>query len=478
MARGETNSMHSFHPLRAGRGGRWRRGAALRSGRRLLAALGVPAALGVSSLPGSVRAQQTSSFSTISDSAAVGRLAAMIRVANPELASRRASLDAARARLGATGFAGPLTLSGEAEGLPSVVDFRRAQSVRVDLTREFLSGGRRAAQRAVAEADVRQAELEVELAEQVLVARADQLLTSVAGSAAIARRLAAEDSLLSGAEEALRARFTVGDARYVDVLRLRTERLRVQTERAAAVTEVRVGRQSILALVGAGIAGDSAARVGAAVDSLIVREVAEQPRRPLPAPPPVDALVAASGALRRAETDVTRAEAALRLVRAEQRPVVSASLGVQRFAGEDGYPLGPTLGAAVSLPFTARRANAAAATAAERQIAAARAERAAVLAAVLADVGGSLARYEAARERIAVYNAALFAGAQQERESALASYRSGELTLVELLDFERALARAEVERLRSRIEAADALADLIAGVADGSAHSTEQPILR
>ena len=46
--------------------------------------------------------------------------------------------------------------------------------------------------------------------------------------------------------------------------------------------------------------------------------------------------------------------------------------------------------------------------------------------------------------------------------------RNGELSLLELLDFERALTRAETDRLRSRIAAVDALTDLLAGDVDSS----------
>ena len=58
----------------------------------------------------------------------------------------------------------------------------------------------------------------------------------------------------------------------------------------------------------------------------------------------------------------------------------------------------------------------------------------------------------------------------RSREAALASFRTGELSLIELLDFERALARAETERLRSLLDAADALADLFAAGTGGPGH--------
>ncbi|HCT57123.1 MAG TPA: hypothetical protein DGD08_07905, partial [Gemmatimonas aurantiaca] len=70
-------------------------------------------------------------------------------------------------------------------------------------------------------------------------------------------------------------------------------------------------------------------------------------------------------------------------------------------------------------------------------------------------------RYSAARERLDAFDAALLRGARDERESALAAYRTGSLSLLELLDFERALSRAEIERIRALVDAADAWADLL-----------------
>jgi outer membrane protein TolC len=58
-------------------------------------------------------------------------------------------------------------------------------------------------------------------------------------------------------------------------------------------------------------------------------------------------------------------------------------------------------------------------------------------------------------------DAALLRGAREERESALAAYRTGSVSLLELLDFERALARAEIERVHALLEAVDAWADLM-----------------
>jgi cobalt-zinc-cadmium efflux system outer membrane protein len=414
------------------------------------------------------------------DSAAIRQIKQAVRMHSLDILAHQAELDVARARLQATGISPAATLGAEVEEVPSGVNLASAGSIRLDLSREFLSGPLRSAQRAVAERDVDRAAAGLALAERSLGARVDRAFTLAVGAVAIARRLAAEDSLLASAEEAVRTRFAVGDARYVDVLRLRTERLRVRTETAAALTEGRVGRDLLAALTAFWAAPTT---LSATIDSAVVRELRDPFRVPLPAAPSLDSLLAISAATQLGDIAVARATASRRLVSAQQRPVMAASLGVQRFTTESGeFSAGPTIGATVSLPFTARRGMQAAATLADREIAAAEARRRASVATVRADLSAARRRYEAARERLALFDAALLRGANEERESALSTYRGGQLSLIELLDFERALARAELSRLRSRMDAADALADLIAGAAgdedDSSAESNELHVSR
>ena len=400
------------------------------------------------------------------DSTLVARLREAVAAASPLVAARRAELAAAEARARGAGAVPPAVLAAEIEEVPSGVDVTDAGSVRLELSREFLTGGRRTALRDVAAAEVLEGSARLYLAERHVRARVDQLLTRALGSAAIAERLAAEDSLLSVVDGALRSRFAVADARYVDVLRLRTERLRVQADLATALTDQRVSRHALLGLTGV---GDSAERIRQLTDSLL----GPRPRlglieRELPPPPSVDSLVALSGSTRLARASLARAEAGARLRRAGLSPTLSAGLGLQRFGGRaEDFRVGPTLGIAVSLPFTARGANRAAREAASLTADAARRQHQATLATVQVELAAARERYETARERLAVFDAALLRGAREERESALAAYRTGELSLLELLDFERALTRTEITRLRSRIEAADAYAGLLAGAADG-----------
>jgi outer membrane protein TolC len=405
-------------------------------------------------------AQVPAQVPSAADSSLLARVHAGVRRSNPDVLARRAALEAAQARAAATGYPLPLFLTGELEEVPSGLDASRAGSIRLAVEKDFLSGARRASARAVAQTDVQAAVAWLDAAERRAVALADRAVVRSLVWPAIARRLASEDSLLASAEVSLRTRYAVADARYVDVLRLRTERLRVQNDRAAVVTEALVARRSLDALM---MPGDSAAlAVRQVIDSTIAR--AGIPTLALGPPPSVDSLLAASAAARVGAAAVARARASHALLLAEQRPRVSGFAGAQRFSTDNGqFTVGPVIGASVSLPFTARRANRAAGVAAERDVVAALASRDAALTTVRAELRAARDRYDAARTRMAVFDAALLRGAREERESALASYRGAEISLLELLDFERALARAEIDRMRSQIDAADALSDLIGG---------------
>ena len=395
---------------------------------------------------------------------AVSRLKSIIRESNPELASRRATVSASEAGANAVGRGPPAALSAEVEEVPSGLDLANAQSMRLELSKDFLPSALRRARRAAAQNEVDRARVELSLAERALDARVTRLLVHAVAEAAIAQRLAAEDSLLRAAEEGVRVRFAVGDARYVDVLRLRTERLRVQSDVASALVEARSDRRSLIALADVGASSDS---VSVLVDAIIREGYRSRIFAMLSALPNLDSLIARSGVLRLAEIEVARARSALLVVRAEQRPAVGASLGVQRFATEDGgFAVGPSAAVSLSLPSTAGRSRRAASLAAEREVAAAEAWQRSVHSSVRSELASGVDRYESARARVSLFDAALLTGARDERESAVAAFRTGQLSLVELLDFERALSRAEVTRLESHIEAADAIADLITQLAE------------
>ena len=140
--------------------------------------------------------------------------------------------------LSAAGALGPALLSAEVEEVPDGFDVTEAGSIRLDLSKEVSGGGRRSAAQAQAREAVARARLELFLVERGLLAEAEGRLAHHLGFLAVAERLTAQDSLLAGAEQALTTRFAVGESRYVDVLRLRAERLRTRVEITEAARTV------------------------------------------------------------------------------------------------------------------------------------------------------------------------------------------------------------------------------------------------
>jgi outer membrane protein TolC len=176
---------------------------------------------------------------------------------------------------------------------------------------------------------------------------------------------------------------------------------------------------------------------------------------------PVDSLLALSGRIRLAQATVARARAARQVESAEQHPRLAIGVGAQVFTDAGTRRVGPTLGLSIGLPFTAHGANKARMAAADGDVTATEAELRADFLAVRGEIAAAAARYAAARERLGIFDRMLLVGAREERETALAAYRNGELSLIELLDFERALARAETDQWRARMAAIAALADLL-----------------
>ena len=389
------------------------------------------------------------------------------RQSSPAVIAARAELEAARTRSHAAGFAAPAYLSA---GISEAPNANLDQgNIRLEIGRTLFTGARQRAERRLAEAEVRGAEIALAAAERKVDAVLRREFIRAAGEQLVTNRLASEDALLTSAEEGLRTRFTVGDTRYTDVLRLRTERLRVQSERAAAIAEARSARVALRGLVGDSLRD----HFQPALDALVAADFAAAWQSLLPAAEALDSLVAAAGDVRQSEVAVARARAQQALAAAERRPQVDASAGIQRIGqANNGPALGPSVGLTVSLPFTAARANRLGAQAAASEVAAAEAGRQAILATVRSRVAAAAERYAAARQRLEVFDAALLRGAREEREAALAAYRTRGLSLLELIDFERALARAEIDRVEALIDAADAWADLVTGGAADEALTT------
>ena len=405
------------------------------------------------------------------DTTLAGRIWAWVRLSNRDLAAAQSRVEAARARARSLGFAPAADLSAQLEDVRGL-DFGGA-TTRLQFEREILSGGRGRAARSLGATEVDIARARLEITERGVLGRAMRGLAALYGWTRIGERLRAEDSLLASAEVSLRDRFAVGDARYIDVLRVRAERLRVQTDLAAAVAEAWGARENLTALAG-GATHPAADAFAALLDSALIgpplfQGVAARPSFSL------DSLLVLSGRIRLAQATVARARATREVVSAEQRPRLALGVGAQVFTDAGARRVGPTLALSLGLPFTAHGANKARITAAAGDVAATEAEQQAALLAVRGELAVAASRYAAARERLGIFDRMVLVGAREEREAALAAYRNGELSLIELLDFERALARAETDQWRARMTAIAALADLLSGGTSGSDSERQGP---
>ena len=395
--------------------------------------------------PGAVAAQVAPA-----DSAFARRVLPVLQGASPELSARRARRDAAEAQIAASTARPPAELSFEVENIPDGADIGIAQQMRALISAPLSRGGRPAAARSAAEVRLALADIELGLSERAVAARGRRAFNGALLFRLAAARLAAEDSLLGEAEVALRSRLATGDARYLDVLRLRTERLRVQGDRSLAVTE---GRERLSVLLG--LLGDSSASVPALLDSLVA--VGAEPGETsgfgaLPDTTLIHALLA---------TRIGIAEADRAVLVADRGFALTGLAGIQRFQNvNNDFVFGPSFAVSMPLPFTAGGGTRNIRAAADRTVEAMAADTAAARASLAAERRGAMERLAAARERAEVYNRSLLLAAEGERQAALSGFRNGQITLLELLDFERALSRAELDRLRALLAASDASADL------------------
>jgi cobalt-zinc-cadmium efflux system outer membrane protein len=392
--------------------------------------------------------------------AALDSLRAEVVSRHPALHALRSRLATARAHADAAGRRGPATLStGLSEAPGSALD---QGNLRVEVGREIGASSRLRAERASAEVEIREVDAELEAATSAIAPALLAALLETAGAHRMADRLAAEDALLDDAEEGLRARFAVGEARYVDVLRVRTERLRVQSERAELIAVEAAARAELFALLATDEEGGASRRTRA--ESLIARTTLAEWRSQLPSDAEARAIEPVVLDLRLADVAVARAEGLRALGVASRRTRAEAFVGIQRIGqANDGPTFGPSAGISWTLPRTASTANQRATLAEQLGIEASAQLRRATAAAVQSRLTAAREHYSAALRRIDVYDAALLSGAREERDGALEAYRAQRLTLLELLDFERALARAEIGAIGALVDAASAYASLRRG---------------
>jgi outer membrane protein TolC len=382
-------------------------------------------------------------LSAQADSGAVGRtiarIAALAREADPTLRAARARELAVERLVASAGSAPPLSAAlGLSDG-PRGDVLRGNASIEVG--RGLFLGSRLLAARTAASRELAIELRERRVAEEVIEVRVTDLVTNGVAAQRALTRLRQSEQLLADAEEALASRLAAGTGRYADVLRVRTERLAVGFSIRDELANLASVRLQLRATAGASLHADS-----------LDRWLAEAATATTPASAWRSTL---SDPVRDAAAVRARAEARRALGIASRRPDVNGAIGLQRIGAANGGPTaGLLVGISSTLPFSARRANERATQAEDADVIAAEAGVSAAMVRSRPGLEGLRERLTVTVERLEAIDAVVLVAAGSEREAALAEFRAGSLSLLELLDFERSLLRVELERSDALREAA------------------------
>ena len=186
---------------------------------------------------------------------------------------------------------------------------------------------------------------------------------------------------------------------------------------------------------------------------------AEEDRPPeaeLPPPEVLERLLASAPEAARWSDEIALREAEFRLARASALPDITASVGARHFADNDDYAF--VAGLAVPLPVIDRNQGAIAAAASRRTEAERR--RAAFLARQRAEFRASYDAVRRAEISLSSLDGRIIPAAQSVFSATTAGYQAGKFSLIDLLDAQRTLFEAQIQRVETQSELTTALADL------------------
>ena len=316
------------------------------------------------------------------------------------------------------------------------------QELAVGIQQEFEPGGRRRlrteqaergvdASRAFARDTLRQLRFDVRRAYmQVVLAKADD---------EVARTTLEEiDRVLA----LNRARYEQGELSGVELRRLQVERFRFADDAFVAELGLKNARSALLALLNM----RPLDQPFDTIDELLPAALVATPAVADAAGSAASRALAGRPDLDAARREREGAEAGLRLQRALRTPSFAVGAGLKRDFGTNGL----IVNFALPLPlFNRNEAGVARASADERQAAA---RVAVVETRVLLDVQESLNALDVTRRRVSYVEGEYLKSAREARDIVLASYRSGEATLIDYLDAQRALREALRTQNRARFD--------------------------
>ena len=376
------------------------------------------------------------------------------RAQSPELAAMRQEADAAVQRMGSAGaLADPvlrvelMNINNYGSDAPASLLPSKVGETEYRLMQPLPAWGKRDLRREVAAADAEQARARVgagwaELAARIKITYAE--LYRTAGNERLTREVL---DLMSRLEQIAQARYAGGLVAQQDAIRAQLEQTAMRSELISLENEKRQLRSRMNALLARNVA-----------DPLADPQVL----RPLPN-------LAASDAALLAE----RARASNPQLQAEQARVASAQksrdltlsnrypdwlVGLQTTqVGSRLTTFGLMVEMNIPLQQGARRAQE---REAESMVGAARSRAEALSNQLLGELAGNLAVFESARRTEVLVETQLLPQSDLSLRSALAAYENGKVDFATLLDAQRQIRKAQMDRLKAQVEAQMRLAEI------------------
>ncbi len=367
------------------------------------------------------------------------------RAQSPELAAMRLDADAAAQRLGSAGALADPVLRVERFNINNYGN--EAGSTEYRLMQPLPGWGKRDLRRDVAAAEAEQASARAgatwaELAARVKITYAEDYRT--VGNERLTREVL---DLMSRLEQVAQARYAGGLVAQQDAIRAQLEQTAMRSELISLDNEKRQLRARLNAL----LARDRAAPLA---DPQVLR--------PLPDLATADAASLAERARARnpqllaEQARVTSAQKSRDLTWSNRYP--DWLIGLQTVqSGSRLTEFGVMIELNIPLQQDARRAQE---REAESMVGAARSRAEAVANQLLGELAGNLAAFDGARRTEALVETQLLPQSELSLRSALAAYETGNVDFATLLDAQRQIRKAQMDRLKARVEAHVRLAEI------------------
>ena len=361
-----------------------------------------------------------------------------LRAADHEIAATRS-----RGRQAAAFAAPSLSYETGKRGTPVSRD---EHELSVRMSQELGAIGARAAAGAVARADGALAGASRESVVLRLRGQTTRAYRQLQADALSVRTLESLRRTAADLEQMVGARLRTGGARYLDVLRARSERARIENDLIESRRALHEDRRTLNSLMARGpdeplTAADSLVFVPL-TDSLdaVLRTASERPR------------------LRAAKLEIQRGIAGISLARAGRRPALSLSAGFDRVPGTDRPGLGGSV--ELSLPFAPWAAAHAAMGEARATHGGAEARLESAQRDVELALRNAYASARAAEAQVQQFDRVLLADASDAIRTATQNYQAGQIDGLELLETLRTLRSIELEHIRALLNYELALTDL------------------